>query len=109
MSHWLFATIANTHVGPLVDNPVTASAASVPTPEVRFWTNPAPNFSSSVGEAGGEVRFLLGDQRRELLEQLPRLPGRNGARERIGGKYSAARRSRRPPATTPFPSVAPGT
>ena len=47
MTDGLFATLAMTHVGPLVENPVSAKAASVPTAAVRFWTKPAPSFSSS--------------------------------------------------------------
>ena len=47
MTDGLFATLAITHVGPLVENPVSAKAASVPTAAVRFWTKPAPSFSSS--------------------------------------------------------------
>ena len=51
MTAGLFATLAMTHVGPLAESPVNARAASVPNAAVRFWTKPAPSFSSSVGQA----------------------------------------------------------
>ena len=48
MTAGLFATLAMTHAGPLVENPVTARAASVPNAAVRFWTKPTPSFSSML-------------------------------------------------------------
>ena len=76
--------LAMTHVGPLAENPVSANAASVPTAAVRFWTKPAPSFSSS-GKGRGRSRLRSGDLRGELLEHLQRLAGRNVAgEERIG-------------------------
>ena len=48
MTGGLFATLAMTHVGPLVESPVSAKADSVPNAAVRFWMKPAPSFSSIV-------------------------------------------------------------
>ena len=48
MTAGLFATLAMTHVGPLVESPVSAKAASVPNAAVRFCMKPAPSFSSIV-------------------------------------------------------------
>jgi len=40
--------LAITQVGPLAENPVSASADSVPSAAVRFWIKPVPSFSSAV-------------------------------------------------------------
>jgi hypothetical protein len=55
----LYATLATTHVGPLVENPVRASAASVPSAEARFCVNPAPSFSSMLARAGAKSGTTL--------------------------------------------------
>ena len=47
MTAGLFARVAITHIESLVENPVSANAASVPTAAVRFWTKLAPSFSFS--------------------------------------------------------------
>ena len=47
----LFARIAKTHVGPLVESPVSARAASVPTAAVRLCMKPAPSFSSMLANS----------------------------------------------------------
>ena len=48
MTNGLFATVAMTHVGPLVESPVRARDDSVPNAAVRSWRKPAPSFSSIV-------------------------------------------------------------
>ena len=63
------------------------------------------------GQAAFEVRLRPGDLRGELLEQLQGLAGRNVAGERGHRPVDTPPRprSRRQPATTPFPFVRPGT
>ena len=59
MTDGLFATIAITHVGPLVDNPVSANAASVPTACGEVLDEAGAKLLVQRGQAAGELRLRL--------------------------------------------------
>jgi hypothetical protein len=55
----LFATLAMTHVGPLVESPVNARGRFGSQRPARFWTKPAPSFSSMVARLRSKSGSVL--------------------------------------------------